>query len=312
MIMARVRGVSVGADVDGVNAAVWCVTQDGRLYKLVSGIWQKNHDANHVEEVAVGNEGHVWCRNRSGHLFRARFPRDFYTQWEPVTYPGNGLRSISAAGDGTIWIVNGQGQVATRVDGQWNTHINVNTAEVVTTGGSGRVCYVDNNGFLLELLSGTGGPKWTRMPNPEVGGEAIPLKSISQGPDGVVWAASMNDHLFKRGANDQVWRANPIGLAVQISTASRNLVWCVNRDGYIFKAETNRFDTNWKQVNNPGAGVYTVKQGDQLLEIIRALCPASSSDALASMKQEAVMLNNLQRDGDLIFPGQVLLIPECR
>jgi hypothetical protein len=310
--MARVRGVSIGADPGGVNAAVWCVTQDGRLYKHVGGIWQKNHDANNVEEVAVGNEGNVWCRSRQGLLFKARLPQDFNTQWEQVTYPGTGLRSISAGGDGTIWIVNGQGQVSTRLGDQWHTHLNVNTAEAVTTGSTSRACFIDNNGFLFELMPGTGGTQWTRVPNPASNNVAIPLKSISQGVDGVVWAASMNDNLFKRGANDRVWRMNPVGLAVQISAAGRDLVWCVNRDGNIWQAETNRFDTNWKQVNNPGASVYTVKPGDQLLEIIRSMCPQSSSEALLSMKQEAVMLNNLHRDGDLIFPGQVLLIPECR
>lgn len=241
--MAKAKGVSVGAD-----GAVWCVTQDGFLHKRVGSAWQKNRDAGNVEEVAVGHEGLVLCRNRSGQLFRANDAGN-NPQWTPIGYPGTGLRSISAAGDGTIWIINGQGQPATMVNGQWLAHLDVGTAVDIAVGNSNRVCFLDGSGRLFEPRIIGGGVRWVESPRPE--NSQVKLTAVSCGSNGLLWAATDKDELYKRGATDKIWRKNERGRAVQISTGASHLVWCVNREGNIFHAETNRYDTGWIQVANP-------------------------------------------------------------
>lgn len=245
--MTTILGVSIGAD-----GTTWCVTTDGRLHRRVGSGWQMNHDAFNVAEVAVGSNAVVWCRNVEGGLFRAITPASYNTQWTAVSYTGTNLRSISAAADGAIWAVNSLGQVLA-----WNgTGLSTfpesdRNAAAIAAGGRGRVLYADGAGLLYERTSVRPGISWMRVGNPGEAGVQVPVRSVSYGWNDDVWVASFSEGLYKRSVPGGIWRRNPTGIAVQVSTGGGSWVRCVNRAGDLWSAETNRYDTRWQPVPGP-------------------------------------------------------------
>lgn len=321
--MTKAKWVSVSED-----GAVWSVWQDGGVYKRVGNGWQKNVHAGNVEEVTVGWEINVWCRNASGELFKAIDPQDVNTAWKPIDLQGERLKAISSGPDGSFWAVTTDGNLLKRKGvpdfDDNNTELEepetpVGNARAVSTGGVGKVVYVNNSGFIFEQFvdSADGKKKWREMERPEFGGVKQLIKSISYSREGVIWAVAENDELHKRQRSaPHAWNHNGKGTAVQISTGGRELVWCVNRDGEIFRARSGNVNTIWETIPlslshvPPGGSLYTVRPGDTLSGVLAARCPSVSAANLNGMIGQVAKINGIT-DPDRIAVGQVLILPPC-
>jgi hypothetical protein len=312
--MTKVAGVSVGGD-----ATVWCLDRGGRLHKWEGGRWRTNPTAVALE-VAVGNSANVWCRNSNGELFKAA-SSDYATSWQKLAdYPGAGLVSLSVNLDRELWIVNGQSEVWRYLNGLWTMPGNARDGRLVSTGSSTRTCYVNHAGLLKVSGIDVGGLTWAAIRKPSAGVNEVSLKSVSYGVEGVIWASDTNDQMYKRGRTDRIWRHNPNGAAVQVAVGPTTEVWCVNKEGQIFRAShaLGNVNTYWQPIPEPGFVTYTVRQGDTLFSLVPHLCPGISDANRNAMMDEIVRLNNLTRYTDAqghdvirIEAGQTLNIPPC-
>lgn len=325
--MSKAKWVSVSDD-----GAAWSVWDDGGLYKRVGNGWEKNTFAANVAEVTVGWEVSVWHSNTSGELYVADNPQDVNTGWRQVDLGGQRVKSIAAAHDGSCWVVTQQGTLLKRKGPPFGNTFGfekpsapVEKAMLVSTGGDDKVVYVDSGGNIFEQFddqaSGTKG--WRPLgTHPAFQGTKQPVKSISVTGAGDMWAADWNDRLYKRGKSSPFdWSLNESGMAVQIATGQLKAggekhVWCVNKDGELFRGSSGNANTAWDKIAltpstvPPGGSLYTVRKGDTLGGIIAAKCPSVSGAKLNEMIAEVARMNGIANP-DRIDAGLVLKLPPC-
>lgn len=274
--MARVIGVSVGSD-----GAVWCVDSAGNAYMRVGSEWKKNPTAKAVE-VAVGTVNNVWCRNSAGEIFKLKGSAHD-GGWDKDA-AANQVTSISVGGDGTLWVVNKQGQLARRDGNQWQHDPGVKDAVEVAVGNMSNVWYRNKAGRLLKL--GANG-KW------QADATASQITSHAVGDDGTVWVVNQKGEFWTKFGNE--WKKNDKGMGVQISAGRAGLVWCVNAAGEIFHAQAADWPTFWVKVappkDLPPSATYTIKQGDTLTGVLRAKYPTISTEELYKKSDQVAKLN---------------------
>ncbi len=310
--MAKVKSVSVGGD-----RTVWCVDVNGRLYKWDGGQWRRNPTAI-AEEVAVGRAGNLWCRNSLGELFVAT-GSGWDTGWQRLSeYPGNELRSISANIDGELWLVNGQREVWRWRNNLWTTPGSARDGQLVSSGSSSRVCYVNQAGALKLSGVDVSGLTWATVRKPVLNGVEVTLRSVSYSVEGSIWATDTGDNIYKRGRTDRVWRRNENGQAVQVAVGPTNEVWVVNRAGEIFRASHSLgfVNTYWHPYPEPGSTTFTARPGDTVFSIVNHVYPGLPAADRERIVAEIVRVNGLRRyttsagvDVIVIEVGQVLQIP---
>lgn len=99
----------------GSDGTIWCRDRSGFLYKREGESWKRNPTAI-AEEVAVADADNVWCRNREGHVFRL-IDGSWNGEWQRDE-SAKDVISISA-GNGNVCVVNNRGEIFRRQDGQW-------------------------------------------------------------------------------------------------------------------------------------------------------------------------------------------------
>lgn len=117
----------------------------------------------HVSEVSVGSDGTVWCRDRSGFLYKREGD-----SWK--RNPSAIAEQIAVADAANVWCRNREGDVFRLVGGGWNGEWqrDESAKDVISiSAGNGDVCVVNNRGEIFELDNG----QWKK-----VGGPAVNLK----------------------------------------------------------------------------------------------------------------------------------------
>ena len=104
----NMKQVSVGADGE-----VWGVDPLDNAYRWTGAQWQAIPAR--LRQVSVRSRSEVWAINPDGQLFRRNAAG---TGWDPVDTPG-GIRHVAAAGDGSVWMVDGAGNLAQRENNGW-------------------------------------------------------------------------------------------------------------------------------------------------------------------------------------------------
>lgn len=273
--MAKVKGVSVGGD-----GTVWAVDEAGNIYKREGNAWKRNTHGM-AAEVAVGGDMSVWCRNDAGEVFKLG-GTGFDGFWEKDGV-ASGVTSISAGPDGTVWVANKKGQAVMKDGGAWKQSPTAKDAVEVTVGNAGTVYYRNKGGKIFKLNGHRFDDAWVED------GVASQVASMGAGFDGTVWVTNNKDQLIT--FDNGTWKPNANGAAKQVSVGKAGVVWCVNGDGNVFHAQSAAADTHWTPVAGPNTVVYKIKDGDQLLAILRAKNPNISSAELTKKADAVAKLN---------------------
>jgi virginiamycin B lyase len=325
--MANVRMSGVSAAADGT---LWGVDSTGFVYMLQQQPWQwkRNPTAKRVKEIAVGSQGHVWCRNMDGHIFQLETPA-----WDANWLQDVGasdVQSISAGADGTVWVGNSQGQLFMRTaggyieqgatggnvsaalverynrdGGHWAQNPHARNAEEVTVGDAGHVWYRDSAGKVHQLIGRTANGRWT------ADSQASHVQFISAASDGTVWVSSADpadkDRLFRRtGANK--WHKDANGKAIQGSAGAADKFYCVNAEGVIYKQS----GSDWLVVYGPDlsktrARTHLVQQHETLGSIVQQTYKVSGPALTAKIKEVAAF--NGIANPDRIDAGDEIVLP---
>lgn len=277
--MTKVIGVSVGSD-----GTVWCVDSANNIYMRVGSEWKRNTKGKAVE-IAVGNMNHVWCRNSEGNIFKLQ-GTGFDGMWNPDTVASQ-VVSISVGDDGTVWVANRKGELVKLDSGQWNANAFGKDAVEVTVGNAANVWYRNKTGHIFKLQGTSAFGSWDQDK------VASQVESVSVGSDGTIWVSNKPDDLHMKVAGE--WKKNDKGKANQISVGKQGLVWCVTAAGAIYHAQAADWATYWTAVaapkDMPASTTYKIKDGDQLLAILRAKNPGISSTELTKKADQTAKLN---------------------
>jgi pathogenesis-related protein 1 len=104
----NMKQVSVGADGE-----VWGVDPSDNAHRWTGAGWQAIPAS--LRQVSVRNRSEVWAITPSNRLFRRNATG---TGWDPVDTP-SGIRHVSVGGDGSVWMVDGDGNLAQRENNAW-------------------------------------------------------------------------------------------------------------------------------------------------------------------------------------------------
>ncbi len=291
--MTMVMGVSAAAD-----GTVWCMDSDGNMYMRVHNEWRRNTKGL-GEEITAGNRGNVWCRNSDGFVYK-HMGTGYDHVWQKDTSASQ-VTSLSAGADGTLWVTNAKGQVVKHENGAWQTNPTAKDAVEISVGDAGHVCYRDKDGQIFQLKGTAANGAWTKDK------DAKNVTSLGVGNDGVVWVTNSTGELWRKDSSG--WKQNDKGSNVrQISAGSADRVWCVSGQGEIFHAESNDSGTHWTAVTAPTGmakpTTYTIKDGDQLLAILRSQHPSYSPERLIKDADEVARLNGWSGSIDSNYNGR--------
>ena len=200
----------------------------------------------------------------------------------------------------------------------WTTPGSARDGQLVSSGSSSRVCYVNQAGALKLSGVDVSGLTWATVRKPVLNGVEVTLRSVSYSVEGPIWAIDTSDNIYKRGRTDRIWRRNENGQAVQVAVGPTNEVWVVNRAGQIFRASHSLgfVNTYWHPYPEPGSTLFSVRPGDSVFSIVNHIyagLPAADRERIVA---EIVRVNGLRRytnsagvDVIVIEVGQVLHIP---
>lgn len=238
---------SLAQDPDGV---VWAVTQDGKLSRLLDGLWKpipKDTNANWFEDamsVCAAPDGDIWVGTRNHRLLLWR--RDKFVAWGDVAQiSAQTIHTVVVARNGDVWLGGGDAPaVVLRLRaGQIKNYDLPDDVRIIRASvedAAGNIWFGTSKGVLLRvdgerLVDETG--RTTGIPQP--------IRCISATADGAIWIgyAGVGVGMLK-GDKFQLFNAK-IGLyddfVSQIVADNRGWIWFGANRG-IFRVRRSDLD----------------------------------------------------------------------
>ncbi|MFQ5399582.1 MAG: tectonin domain-containing protein [Anaerolineae bacterium] len=320
------KHISVGKD-----GSIWAAGKtDGTIFRLFgdAGIvgWTPDK-VGKAEIIAAVDWGNAWCVNKAHeiwHLTNAD-SLDKGGAWAKVpTHSGRAdARTISVGHDGTVWYTQTDGTIfrqpqpgdGTGLGLSWvqDKRLGKVKAKAVAIHAQDDAWCINKQGEIWRWAGGV----WTHTPTHSGRADA---RTISVGSDGDVWYSDKNGIIFRNArpgeGNVEIWKRDKIGdqkrmgMAVVLAVATRDLVWCLNEKGEVWRA----FDHKWQQLVESGPDgktwTYTVKRGDGLMAIVRKefkLKDPQHTQEIARLVNLIVAQNGI-KNRNRIKPGDVLTL----
>lgn len=169
---------------------------------------------------ACGRNGTVWRSTDSG----ATFSRIAGVGFRRLTAAPNGSLLWGAGRDGSLYSSTTAGQWRRRLEADVSLDSRV---EDITAGADGNLWVTTGRGELLSIAAG-------RTAREEQAPE--PLKRVSAGPGGVLWAISTRGVLWRRDGTlpNVTWAVTPGSGMEDLSVSTNGQVWLVGGNGTVW------------------------------------------------------------------------------
>ena len=155
--------------------------------------------------------------------------------------------------------------------------------------------------------------EWSQIPTHSGKDDA---QSIAVTPDGDAWYSSVDGAVFRHSRPGEgvglplwgtSWDRKEMGKATVLAVGSRDLVWCLNTEGEVWRA----FDGKWQQfVERGGSWTYTVRRSEGLMAIVRKEFGLQDPQDTAEIGRlvNLIVTQNGIKDPNKIKEGDVLTL----
>ncbi|RDZ26160.1 tectonin domain-containing protein [Lysobacter silvisoli] len=224
---------------NGNDGSFWALNSAQQALRYLGNSSVQTEASQALTGIAVANANAVFGLSAAGEVYQLVNTPYQSTPWAPMWH-------VSTSADGSVWGVDGNGNVFQWSNGQWEVRPNGGAyALFVAVGDGGNVWTIDNNSGWW---GGPGAPyKWNGSAFAPVAG-APEAQWISIAPDGTVWLQSHDNRtLTLEGGNWRVVASNTPDL-FGIAAGSGGLLY-----GWDFGCAYVLSGGVWQYLDSPGS-----------------------------------------------------------